>query len=90
MKSDPHLYPAEAPIVEGQDYIALCGKEIFRAKFVIMWDILEMGIPLSLLSVRCCKHCLLALKDEDPDVRLQTRYLYGIVSAGVMEQEEAA
>lgn len=89
MKNDPHLYQTEAPILEGQTYQVLCGREIPRAKFVLMFDAVEMALPLRLLNCRCCKKCLEQLQNSPADPWKQPRYIYGIISHGE-ENEEAA
>jgi len=89
MKSDPHIYSSELPIVEGQNYVAICGKEVPRAKFVLMFDAVEMALPLRLLTFRCCRRCLERLQDsEEPWPR--ERYIYGLAPGGEVEAEQAA
>jgi hypothetical protein len=81
MKSDPHLFQAECPILEGQTYEVLCGKQVPRAKFVLMFDAMEMAIPLRLLTFRCCRKCMESLQGAPANPLKRERYIYGIVTA---------
>lgn len=77
-----HLLDSEDPLIEGEDYRALCGDEISNSVFVYMFDTDAAEEFLSALSaVNTCRKCCTAGLDK--------RYVYGIVSGQELMTQES-
>jgi hypothetical protein len=92
MKNDAHLYESEIPLLEGQTYLGLCGKEIPRAKYVMGWDRLEVGAKRQLLKSLdgCCRKCkerFEVLQCLATDDWIRRHFVYAIRSARKDEEE---
>lgn len=72
-----HLVSSAEPLQAGRDQDAACGKQIKKARFVFMWDdmditgnsLLEGAVSI---SPHVCRECKLGSQWE--------RYIYGIMS----------
>jgi len=67
-----HLTTSEVPLIEGQNYIALCQREVPRSRFVYWFDSGNAPEFLSALSaINICRECYRA--------ELTQRYVYGLI-----------
>lgn len=96
MKNDSHLIQLEVPLLEGQAYTALCGKEIPKARYVLGWDRLEVGVKRRLiesLPFGCCRKCSQKLGDLEAlhtEEQMRRHFIYAIRSAKKDDEESEA
>jgi len=86
MKRQPHLIVSPDPLKPGENYQALCGKEIEQAVWV--WQVVERGEAVDRLKT--CPKCwgrLISGESSEP-----VKYVYGAISArdAQAETEEVA
>jgi hypothetical protein len=80
-----HLRDSDVPLKEGSDLIAMCGTEVPKAAFVLMWNESEAGLLFPNSLSRFCKKCVLA----NIEPAAVPRYWYGILPGEETVQHEA-
>jgi hypothetical protein len=78
-----HLKDSEDPLIEGQDYTAVCGKMVHKAAFTFVFTQGELS-HISLSTIMFCKDCI----KTPPLGPLSGRYLYGMVDGETAKQAE--
>jgi hypothetical protein len=73
--SRTHLKDSDEPLQSGQDYVALCGKNVVKAEFVCRWEMGRLAeTPIS--TIVFCQKCAVISAERRETNRV---YLYGMV-----------
>lgn len=88
MKRDPHILVSESPLNAGENYTALCGREIVKAAFV--WTDGEIKTEDDFLDKlgMCCRKCTKA-RGGIVDKPANTLYCYGALDGELVRNQDA-